>query len=134
FKLAYIRYQSREDWREERDLVRCNPEFFNEPRYDSILIEGATKDLCFGRLRALVHCIMPSGRPVGLAMVNMFTHSHWKPKTRWDGARVYKEGKDVRFVHMDLITRGALLAPAFGQTQADLHYLVDALDSDMFLR
>ncbi|KAL1740762.1 hypothetical protein HDZ31DRAFT_46862 [Schizophyllum fasciatum] len=134
YQLGYIRYQSREDWRELQDFVRCNPYFQGGPRFDSVLVNYDSPDLEFGRLLALVRCILPSGRTVDFAMLQCFTRSSWKPRTSWDGARIYKAGREVRFVLMDYIVRGALLAPAFGQAQHDLHYLVDSVDSDMFLR
>ncbi|KAL1754470.1 hypothetical protein FB107DRAFT_275798 [Schizophyllum commune] len=134
FQLAYVHYQSREDWRELRDMVRCNPCFFGEARYDCILLDYNTADLSFGRLQSLIRVELPSGRRVELAMVHPFTRSTWKPRTQWDGARIYSESRNIEFVLMDYVVRGALLAPAFGQSRKELHYLVDALDSDMFLR
>ncbi|KAI4294699.1 hypothetical protein K525DRAFT_290407 [Schizophyllum commune Loenen D] len=134
FQLAYITYQSREDWRGLQDLVRCNPEFHGAPRYDCVLIDYTAPDLSFGRLSALIRCVLPSGKEVELAILHRFTCSSWRPRTLWDGARLYKEGKETNMVLMDYIVRGAVLAPAFGQPQRDLHYLVDAVDTDMFLR
>ncbi|KAI5823796.1 hypothetical protein K523DRAFT_333657 [Schizophyllum commune Tattone D] len=126
--------KSREDWRELRDMVRCNPCFFGEARYDCVLLDYNQADLFFGRLRSLIRVALPSGRCVELAIIHPFTRSTWKPRTQWDGARIYSESRNAEFVPMDRVVRGALLAPAFGQSRKELHYLVDALDSDMFLR
>ena len=35
---------------------------------------------------------------------------------------------------MDEVIRGALLAPAFGSGNKSLHYWIDTVDSDMYLR
>lgn len=35
---------------------------------------------------------------------------------------------------MDEVIRGALLAPAFGSGNKSLHYFIDTVDSDMYLR
>jgi hypothetical protein len=35
---------------------------------------------------------------------------------------------------MDYVIRGALLTPAAGSGKANLHFLVDTIDADMFLR
>ncbi len=46
---------------------------------------------------------------------------------------VYAEEKDVTFLSMEYVIRGALLSPV-QPTQLSLHYLVDTIDADMLLR
>ncbi|KZT29211.1 hypothetical protein NEOLEDRAFT_1086238 [Neolentinus lepideus HHB14362 ss-1] len=134
FKCAYLSYQSQEDWTAARDIVRCNENFHRNRRFDCVLINFDSPDLTFGRLRALFRCRLVCGKHIDLAVIRMFTRSAWKPKTVWDGCRVYEELHEPTFVLMDYIVRGALLTPVFDQPKKSLHYLVDTVDADIFLR
>ncbi|KAK6992378.1 hypothetical protein R3P38DRAFT_3226232 [Favolaschia claudopus] len=77
-----------------------------------------------------------SGRIVDLAMVQNMKHTNWRPKTSWDGCLVLEEEKNISFLLMDFVMGGALLAPAEGPSslRGRLHYFVDVVDGDMFLR
>ncbi|KAK6981735.1 hypothetical protein R3P38DRAFT_2578136, partial [Favolaschia claudopus] len=134
FKCAYIEYQSLEDWRGARDIIRCNSCFHNEPRYDSLLVNQTEPGLHIARARALLRCRLPSGRNLDIALVRMFGQSRWKPKTRWDGCEVREEEKEHSFLSMDYVIRGALMAPVRSVKQPNTYYLVDTIDADMFLR
>ncbi|KAK6997128.1 hypothetical protein R3P38DRAFT_2563781 [Favolaschia claudopus] len=61
------------------------------------------------RLRSLIRCQLPSGRIVDLAMVQSMKHTNWRPKTLWDGCLVLEEGKNLSFLLMDFVIRGAFL-------------------------
>ncbi|KAG5650062.1 hypothetical protein H0H81_000906 [Sphagnurus paluster] len=65
----------------------------------------------------------------------LFTpHTKWKPNTIWDGCQVLEEDKLSSFLLMETVVRGALLAPAFGSEKLPLHYFMDTIDGDMYLR
>ncbi|KAK6996173.1 hypothetical protein R3P38DRAFT_2566120, partial [Favolaschia claudopus] len=66
FKCAHITYQSREDWRGARDIIRCSPLFHSEQRYDSVIVNRTEPGLHFARAYALLRCTLPSGRKVDL--------------------------------------------------------------------
>ncbi|KIJ31105.1 hypothetical protein M422DRAFT_267313 [Sphaerobolus stellatus SS14] len=51
YQCLYLNYRSLEDWREKRDILRCNPNFYGEPRFDCVVIN--TAPISFGRLQAI---------------------------------------------------------------------------------
>ncbi|KAJ7264829.1 hypothetical protein C8J57DRAFT_1436238 [Mycena rebaudengoi] len=134
YKLAYVLYQSVEDWRRRRDIIRCSPSFHSRPRYDCLLYSSDRPGMAFARARAFLRCNMATGRQIDLVLVNMFSRSKWKPNTLWDGCQVHEEGKEYEILLMDYVVRGALLTPARDSGKPDLHFLVDTVDADMFLR
>ncbi|KAJ7318563.1 hypothetical protein DFH08DRAFT_714586, partial [Mycena albidolilacea] len=134
FKCVYISYQSLEDWRGARDILRCNRSFHGDERYDAVLVNMTDPGLHFARLRSLLRCEIPSGRRIDVALVHMFKTSRWKPKTRWAGCQIRDEAKESSFLWMEHVVRGAFLAPVSGAPNEPTHILVDTVDADMFLR
>ncbi|KAJ7769544.1 hypothetical protein B0H14DRAFT_3116658 [Mycena olivaceomarginata] len=112
FKCAHISYQSLEDWRGARDIIRCNPCFHQQPRYDSLLVNFSDPGLHFARTHALLRCNLPSGRKIDVAIVRMFKPTRWKPRTFWSGCQIREESKKYSFLSMGHVIRGALMAPA----------------------
>ena len=84
-------------------------------------------------LQALFRCTLPSGEKHDIAVLRFFRSSTWKPKTRIDGCTVLKEAKDLHFVMVKYMIRGAHIIPIF-DTKTDNFFLNDLIDSDMFLR
>ncbi|KAJ6493758.1 hypothetical protein DFH09DRAFT_1337978 [Mycena vulgaris] len=134
FKSAHITYQSLEDWRGLRDIVRCNPRFHGHPRYDSILLNSDAPGMVFARISALLRCTLESTRQFDVALVQEFRQSKWKPNTNWAGCQVYEETKQYSLLLVDYVIRGALLTPATDSGRENLHFFVDTVDPDMFLR
>ncbi|KAJ7114378.1 hypothetical protein C8R44DRAFT_630272 [Mycena epipterygia] len=134
FKCLYISYQSMEDWRGTRDIIRCNPCFHQRPRYDCLLVNFTDPGLHFARVRSLLRCNLPSGRNIDLALVCMLDRSRWKPRTRWAGCQIRDEAKESSFLSMEHVIRGALLAPVSAARDESTHILIDTVDADMFLR
>ncbi|KAJ7206056.1 hypothetical protein GGX14DRAFT_367655, partial [Mycena pura] len=137
FRCLYIAYQSKDDWREGEDILRCHSNWYNRgPRYDCLIFDAADDPLACARLRSLVRCQLSSGRIVDLAMVQLMKQSKWRPRNTWDGCLVFDEHRDVDFLLVEHVIRGALLAPVRPTPTAHphLHYLVDVVDGDMFLR
>lgn len=122
-----------EDWTEARDILRCNPNFFNKERYDCVIINDDSPATTVMRLRSLLRCKMSSGKMIDMALVHSFTRTKWKPDTMWENCQIRTEAKDSSFVLMDYVVRGALMCPDF-KSDARQHYLVDTIDGDMFLR
>jgi len=134
FKCADITYQSLEDWRGLRDIVCCNPSFHGYSRHDSVLMNCDSPGLSFARLCTLLRCTLENKQQIDVALVHEFKLSKWKPKTCWARYQVHKEVKDHSFLLMDYVVRGALLTPVAEKGRGNLHFLVDTIDSDMFLR
>lgn len=122
-----------EDWTEARDILRCNPNFHQHKRYDCIIVNDDSPGTSVARLRSLLRCRLPSGRVVDIALVHAFTRNSWKPCTMWDNCQISSEAKESSFVLLDYVVRGALMCPVFN-SDARLHYIVDTIDGDMFLR
>ncbi|KAJ7874554.1 hypothetical protein B0H14DRAFT_3106742 [Mycena olivaceomarginata] len=125
FKCVYISYQSMEDWRGARDILRCNPSFHQNVRYDCVLVNFTDPGLHFARLRHLLRCNPPSGQQIDIAIVRI---------TRWAGCQVRDEVQEYSLLSMEHVIRGAFLAPAYGTPNELTHFLVDTIDADMFLR
>ena len=136
FKCVTIRYQSMEDWTEAHDILRCNPDFHQHMRYDCVIVNSNSPGTTVARLRSLLRCRLLSGRVIDIALVHAFTGpgTKWKPNTTWDNAQICVEARESSFILMDYIVRGALLCPVFSHSDAGLHYIMDTVDGDMFLR
>ncbi|KAK6984149.1 hypothetical protein R3P38DRAFT_3232422 [Favolaschia claudopus] len=137
FRCVYLEYQSKDDWTTAEDILRCHTNWYNSgPRYDCVLFNSDQPSIACARLRSLIRCELPSSRVVDLAVVQNMKHSKWRPKTSWDGCVVLEEEGNLTFLLMDYVIRGALLTPAEGppNSRNRFHYLVDAVDGDMFLR
>jgi hypothetical protein len=134
FKCAHITYQSLEDWRGLEDIVRCNPSFHGSERYDSILFNSDSPGMSFARISALLRCTLESKRQFDVALVHEFRRNKWKPRTAWAGYQVHEEAKEYSLLLMDYVIRGALLTRAPVAGKGNLHFLVDTVDPDMFLR
>ena len=113
--------------------MRCNPKFHQRERYDCVIINDDTPGNSVARLRSLLRCRLPSGKVVDIALVRAFTRNSWKPYTMWKDCQVLAEARSSSFVLLDYVVRGALLCPVFN-SDTRLHYVVDTVDGDMFLR
>lgn len=120
---------------EAQDILRCNPSFYGESRYDCVVVNTTgTRSLQCARLQALLQCILPSGSSYDIAAVSILNTNSWKPNTKWDGCEVYKEANGLSFIFMKYFTRGAHFISVSDSVQERLHYLNDTVDPDMFLR
>ncbi|KAG1829953.1 hypothetical protein EV424DRAFT_1583845 [Suillus variegatus] len=107
FQCLYLTYQSLEDWKEGRDILRCNPDFHSHARYDCALINTDSGMLS--------------------------PRTSWKPKTVWEGMRVFERAQKCDLVMMRYLVRGVHMVKVFG-TKDGREYLNDTIDGDMFLR
>ena len=98
----YLSYQSMEDWTEVTDVVRCNANFHEHPRYDSVVINSERRPrtpLHCARLYGLYRCYLPSHDHVDVALVHEFRSSRsWRPRTVWKGCSIYEQSSGVSFV------------------------------------
>ncbi|KIJ58811.1 hypothetical protein HYDPIDRAFT_33775 [Hydnomerulius pinastri MD-312] len=133
FKCLYLTYQSQVDWKEGRDILRCNPVFHGEPRYDCVLVNTELGDLSPARLRGLYRCSLSSAATFDVALVNTFRPSSWQPKTKWCGAKVFEQSSVDAFIPIKYLIRGVHMIKAFG-TKEGRFFLNDLVDGDIFLR
>ncbi|KIJ36826.1 hypothetical protein M422DRAFT_178859, partial [Sphaerobolus stellatus SS14] len=126
----YLRYRSIEDWQEKQDILRCNPDFHGKPRYDCVLIN--TNPVTFGRIIALFSCCKPGKIQHDIALIRILQPAAWKPKTKWDGCKVFEE-KESEFFLIKYFTRGCHFIPTFDGSDKR-YYLNDLVDGDAFLR
>jgi hypothetical protein len=133
FKLAHLRYQSYDDFRWCKDIVRCNPLFHGAPRFDSVIAEDAA-DFRYGRLELLFRVETRSGVAHELALVTTYKSNAWKPRTVWDGCTVIEPGK-AKIVSLAYLARAALVVDTnLLNPTGERFYLDDLIDNDMFLR
>lgn len=135
FKCLYLQYQSCENWSIVRDILRCNPSFYDRERYDCTLINMASNygDFTCARVIAIFRCKLPSGSTHDIAAVRLFKRSQWKPKTIIDGCPVLDEANVSRYVMIKYLTRGVHMIPVF-DTKDGRFILNDVVDFDIFLR
>ncbi|KAJ7113147.1 hypothetical protein C8R44DRAFT_631102, partial [Mycena epipterygia] len=134
FKCLHVTYQSLEDWRGLRDIVRCNPSFHGHARFDSVLFNSDSPGMTFARLYALLRCTLESKQQFDVALVRLFRQSKWKPRTEWAGCQVREEVKPYSLLLMDFVICGALLTPVNESGKENFYFPVDTVDPDMFLR
>ncbi|KIJ54948.1 hypothetical protein M422DRAFT_153273 [Sphaerobolus stellatus SS14] len=132
YQCLYLSYRSVEDWQEKRDTLRCNPDFHGKPRYDCVVIN--TNPVTFGRILALFSSYGPGPAKMrhDIALIRKLQPSSWKPKTEWDGSKVFEE-KDVDFFLLKYFIRGCHFIPTFDGS-GKRFYLNDLVDGDAFLR
>ncbi|KAK6972070.1 hypothetical protein R3P38DRAFT_3336150 [Favolaschia claudopus] len=131
-KALYVNFQSSVNWKSERDILRCNPSFHNEPRYDSVIFNAEDDPLAMAELALVFRCFLPDGVKLDLAMVRPFRRSSWHPKTRTD-CPIRERKSGVMFIALEHVVRGVLLCPIFGASR-EAFYVIDTIDGDMFLR
>ncbi|KAJ7892469.1 hypothetical protein B0H14DRAFT_2335315 [Mycena olivaceomarginata] len=129
-----LKYQSCVNWTGKTDILRCNPNFHNNRRYDHVLVNGKPEDLTVAHLVQLLRCRLPDKSLHDIAVVRMLKPSKWVPKTKWAGCRVYDEEKALGFVMAKYLIRGAHMIPVFEASKPSLTFLNDLIDGDMFLR
>ncbi|KAJ7262628.1 hypothetical protein C8J57DRAFT_1071151, partial [Mycena rebaudengoi] len=132
FRCLYLHYQSLEDWTDCRNILRCNPRYFDHPRYDCVLINTDSSDMVCARS---VACLLARSLDNGIMLRSSRSSSaRVGPHGRkWEGCRVYEESQSTCFVMVKYFIRAVYMVPAF-QGKAHTYYLVDSVDYDMVLR
>jgi hypothetical protein len=52
----------------------------------------------------------------------------------WDGCQVLEEESDTTLVQMDYLLCGALVCPVSERKEEKLHYFIDSINPNIFLR
>ena len=122
-------------WREESDLLRCSPSFFDAPRYDSIIFHDFGDTLTFAKLVFAIVCDLPHSRDkIPMLLVQPMQQVQRRPMDRELGLYPLKAKPraQCRFIPLQSLIRGAVL---YEDTMRAGHYFaVDVIDSDMFAR
>ncbi|KAJ7347355.1 hypothetical protein DFH08DRAFT_914503 [Mycena albidolilacea] len=129
-----LRYQSCVNWMGETDILRCNPDYHSNPRYDHVLVNqnDNDRDLAVAHLVELLRCRLPDQSTHDIAVVRMLKPSKWVPKTKWAGVRVYDEKKSLDFVMIKYLIRGAHMIPVFNTKKLSMTYRNDLIDGTCF--
>jgi Trp operon repressor len=135
--LLKIQYESFEDWRLHRDLLRCNPCVYGKERRDCVLV-NTQSGVAIARLLMLLECsISASSHPLQLAVIVYFdlVRRALSPLERALGFRRLRQRprQSAEIISVSSITRGALMVPTLGSQTGDF-LANDLVDSDMYLR
>ncbi|KAI0699097.1 hypothetical protein BC835DRAFT_1461472 [Cytidiella melzeri] len=134
----YIRvdYESRVTWRKETDLLRCSPSFHGAPRHDTVIVNVGPDEMS-----AFCKLILPftykyEETVYALALVQMCETPSGirQPADRDLGLCRIREQprRQSQVIPLRAVRRGALMVA--NPRSPGEHFVVDALDSDMFLR
>ena len=132
-----VNYESKADWRQATDYIRCNPSFHGKPHYDSVLFQISAEKVAFARLVFMFSCSIPSFGTYDFALVRPITADISANRNSFDEAfrltRVKARPRAASiFIPIRSIMRGALLYP--DPKHKDEFLVVEHVDGDMFLR
>ncbi|KAF9501094.1 hypothetical protein BDN71DRAFT_1555900 [Pleurotus eryngii] len=137
FQLLHVHYESMVNWCQVTDLLRCNPDFYNHPRYDHVIIQSdmATQlgNVIIAKL-AFIFRTKFNGKTYDLALVCPLDKCVWqtkKDKDLWFTRLKPQTQKEGCFIFLQSIIRGALVVEDFDVD--DEYLLIDTIDADMFL-
>ncbi|KIK51836.1 hypothetical protein GYMLUDRAFT_377235 [Collybiopsis luxurians FD-317 M1] len=134
YQFLKINYESLETWRVATDLLQCNPNFQNAPRFDFIIFATVTGPV-FAQLRYLFVCTVAEIQyPIALIQAYKVVHAQPQVDRELGLLRVRKE-RATELISVQSIIRGAVLIPASNDPLLSDEMLVwDVLDGDMFLQ
>ena len=128
-----MNYESTVDWGLMSDHLRCNPSFFGSPRFDAALIQHTADKMVFVRLLFMFTCQISTFGTFKFVLVQPYTLA-------CSGRRLDRDFQLTRvkalpntslmFIPLESIICSAVLVPS---DSANEYFVVDHLDSDMFL-
>jgi hypothetical protein len=99
-----------------------------------VIYETDDNPQAMGQLQLIFRCHLPNNAKLDLAMIRPFRKTSWQPKTATDcPIREQVSTQSSLFIALEHVVRGALLCPIFG-VRRDMHYVIDCIDEDMYLR
>jgi len=120
-------------WQDEVDYLRCNKSFFNQPRFDYVIVATESETfisqlLCLFKLQVETHSyflalVRAYGQPPGRM---------WRRDKDLGLYRVRIKASPYRIIMVESIVHGTLLVQ--DPDTSDEYFIVDTLDGDMFLR
>ena len=127
-------YRSMVNWRNNTNLLRCNESFHHQPQYDHVLITSEDGGFFFAQLLSLFQ-FQTDTQSHDLALIQVYSQppGSTRRKDRDLGLhRLRLKNNPYTIVAVESIVRGALLVEDT-TTQGD-YFIVDTIDSDMYLR
>ncbi|KAJ7815570.1 hypothetical protein B0H14DRAFT_3745648 [Mycena olivaceomarginata] len=129
-----IFYQSLDDWSDEKDLLRCNPQFHGHARYDGAMVLTPTGHI-FVRLIYIFKVsandktypfalVQPMDAPVGVISAKEKALKLFRVRAR----------QASEFIPVRSIVRGAVLVPDSNPEHKGDFFVMDVPEGDMFLR
>ena len=129
-----VHFESKVNWCQSTDYLRCNPSFHNATRQDCVIIRSR-EGIIFGRLLMLFTCTV-GGECYPIALVHLFDAPVGlrlrKDKYLRSWRVRQKPAASSEFIFVRSIIRGALLVEDAGYPGT--HIVIDTIDGDMFLR
>lgn len=132
------------DWTVKTNYLRCNENFYGNPRYDCVIVNSDAGSY-FARILLLFTC-HTGGREYPLAVIQPFgsVYQHLNRKRMdidFELLRLrqnFRTAKDCEIVSIHTFLRGAVLIPSGDITNDGFpsrdYFLFDVLDPDLFLR
>lgn len=141
YQYIKINYTSVINWKVTTDIVRTNPHFHNQPRYDYVLLQASAKDYIFAQLLYTFRIwfnnhsydmalILPMDVPI-IQSQNPNRQSDIDLRFKRLQARP-RSGSVV--ISLESLVQGALLIKAYGAQYNDEYIVMDTIDSDMWWR
>ncbi|KAK0477244.1 hypothetical protein IW261DRAFT_1338754, partial [Armillaria novae-zelandiae] len=135
-----VDYENMINWTTSTDYLRCNPNFYNHPRYDFLLVDSMERPF-FAQLIMIFTCVI-GRKSFPLALVHPVDQPADSATEQLDkDLGFYRVRAQTRrestFVSVYMIIRGALLIEDFGVKATDgfkEYLVVDCIDGDSFLR
>ncbi|KIK14665.1 hypothetical protein PISMIDRAFT_116623 [Pisolithus microcarpus 441] len=130
-----VNYESRVDWRQVTDYLRCSALFHGKPRYDCILFQLSPNEIAFARLVFMFLCNIPDFGKYDFALVHPYTANVSATRHSFDDdfriTRVKARPRTASmFIPIRSIVRGALLYP--DPKHKEEYLVVEHVDGDMF--
>ncbi|KAJ7668084.1 hypothetical protein B0H17DRAFT_1142650 [Mycena rosella] len=124
-----------EDWADEADYLRCNPNFHGRPRYDGALVKTPAGEI-FVKLIYMFKIELDDKNTYSLALVQPLDTPRGRISAKDRALKLIrvreKPRRAAEFIFVQSIIRGAVLVSA-GDQEGD-HLVMDVLDGDMYLR
>ncbi|KAK0443658.1 uncharacterized protein EV420DRAFT_1277887, partial [Desarmillaria tabescens] len=137
-----VNYQSYINLKQNSDLLRCSPMFYNHPRYDGVIV-NTTDGLYVAELIQLFECEF-NEQKYPLALVHPYDAPVTDGHLRWK----HQRDKDLGFyrvracprIHSAFVSIYSIVHDALLVKDADSdlnngqdYFIVDIIDTDMFL-
>lgn len=123
-------------WREETNILRCSPSFYNEPRYDSIIFHDHEDRFTFAKLVFSFICSLESGEKYPLLLVQPMVPVERRVMDRELCLYPFKAAprSKCRLVPLQSLVRGAVLYEDTAPRRVRYYFAMDLIDEDMFVR
>ena len=134
-----VAYESQVHWYTKPDLLRTQPDFHGQTRFDSIMVDTVDGP-AFAQL-VFMFCVTPSNE-VGrtqLALICYYTpipQSSCPHSDKLVGFRRFKLSEVFSaIISLESVIRGVFMVPTFSESGSPITFFVnDLVDSDMFIR